>query len=90
MIDPLHLDNIRVIVGPKGLVDDPSLMRSYEIGARYDEGKAAFVARPETTQQVSALVAYAVTHGIRLIPQSGNTGLVGGSNSGLVRIARHR
>lgn len=79
MIDPSHLDRLRAIVGQKGLVDDPSLMRSYEIGARYDEGKAAFVVRPETTQQVSAVVAYAVAHGIPLIPQSGNTGLVGGS-----------
>jgi FAD/FMN-containing dehydrogenase len=79
MIDSSHLDQLRAIVGLGGLVEDPSLMRSYEIGARYDEGRAAFVVRPETTQQVSALMSYAVKHGIRLIPQSGNTGLVGGS-----------
>jgi FAD/FMN-containing dehydrogenase len=79
MIDSPHLEQLRAIVGPKGLVEDPSLMRSYQIGARYDEGRAAFVLRPETTQQVSAVMAYAVKHGIRLIPQSGNTGLVGGS-----------
>lgn len=54
-------------------------MRSYEVGARYDEGRAALVLRPATTGDVSRAVAYLVAKGIPFVPQSGNTGLVGGS-----------
>lgn len=53
--------------------------RSYEQGARYDAGKALFVARPRNTREVSEVVAHCVRSGIRMVAQSGNTGLVGGS-----------
>jgi FAD/FMN-containing dehydrogenase len=33
-------------------------MAAYETGARYDKGKAAFVVRPESTEDVSAVMAY--------------------------------
>ena len=79
MIATRHLDAIGAIVGSKGLITDAADMRGYEIGARYDEGRAACVVRPGTTEEVSRVVAYAVSNGIRLVPQSGNTGVVGGS-----------
>ncbi|MGO4736463.1 FAD-binding oxidoreductase [Bosea sp. 2KB_26] len=79
MSDTRHLDAISAIVGTKGLVTDAADMRRYEVGARYDEGRALFVVRPGTTEEVSRVVAYAVSHGVRLVPQGGNTGVVGGS-----------
>lgn len=79
MIDTTHLDAIRAIVGSKGLITAATDMCRYEIGARYDEGRAAFVVRPGTTEEVSRVVAYAVSNGIHLVPQAGNTGVVGGS-----------
>lgn len=74
-----HENALRAIVGDKGIVTDPVARRSYEVGARYDEGIAAPVVRPATTTEVSQVVSYCVSHGIAFVPQSGNTGLVGGS-----------
>ena len=42
------------------------------------EGRAAVVLRPRTTEEVAALVALAHRHGVAVVPQGGNTGLVGG------------
>ncbi|CAN7323111.1 FAD-binding oxidoreductase [Pararhizobium sp. LjRoot255] len=79
MIDHKHIAALTGILGDKGLVTEPRDMAAYETGARYDEGRAALVLRPQTTEEVSVAVAYCVKHGIPLIPQSGNTGLVSGS-----------
>ena len=70
---------LRTLLGPRGFLAAPDDLERYETGARYDRGLAAFVARPATTQEVSAVVAHCVAHGVRLVPQSGNTGLVSGS-----------
>ena len=77
MIDTPHLDALAALVGDRHLLVDPADKARYEIGARYDEGRAAAVVRPATTAEVSAVVAYAVAHGLTLVPQGGNTGLVG-------------
>lgn len=74
-----HIDALAHILGDKGLLTAASDMVAYETGARYDQGRAAFVARPASTADVSAVVAYCVKNGIALVPQSGNTGLVSGS-----------
>ncbi|WP_445680715.1 FAD-binding oxidoreductase [Radicibacter daui] len=78
MIDPTHLDALRGLLGDKGLLTGADMV-AYETGARYDKGSAAFVARPASTAEVSAVVAYCVKQGIALVAQSGNTGLVSGS-----------
>ena len=74
-----YMAALRGIVGEKGLLVEPSDMAAYETGARYDRGRAAFVVRPASTQEVSAVLAYCAVNGIALVPQSGNTGLVSGS-----------
>jgi len=79
MIDQRHIAALTGILGDKGIVTEPGDMAAYETGARYDEGRAALVLRPQTTEEVSAAVAYCVKNAIPLIPQSGNTGLVSGS-----------
>jgi FAD/FMN-containing dehydrogenase len=45
------------------------------------EGGALAVVRPNSTAQVSAVIAAAHAAGIQVVPQGGNTGLVGGSMS---------
>lgn len=85
MTEKRHIEALRQILGDKWLLTATGDMVAYETGARYDKGRAAFVARPASTGEVSAVVAYCVKNGIALIPQSGNTGLVSGStpdNSG--------
>ncbi|MES5100298.1 FAD-binding oxidoreductase [Agrobacterium sp. BA1120] len=79
MMEPRHIDALKNILGDKGLLTAASDMVAYETGARYDQGRAAFVARPASTTDVSAIVSYCVKNGIALVPQSGNTGLVSGS-----------
>jgi FAD/FMN-containing dehydrogenase len=78
MIDA-HRAVLAEILGDKGVVSDAAGMAAYATGARYDEGRAALVLRPQTTAQVSACVAYCVRENLPLVPQSGNTGLVSGS-----------
>lgn len=79
MIESKHIEALRQLLGGKGLLTAPTDMAGYETGARYDKGRAAFVARPASTAETSAVVAYCVKNGIALVPQSGNTGLVSGS-----------
>ncbi|WLR92328.1 FAD-binding oxidoreductase [Shinella zoogloeoides] len=79
MIEERHIAALKGLAGEKGLLTEPADMAAYETGARYDKGRAAFVARPASTAEVSAIVAYCVQSGIALVPQSGNTGLVSGS-----------
>jgi FAD/FMN-containing dehydrogenase len=74
-----HIGALRDLLGPKGVLTDASEMTAYETGARYDQGRAALVLRPASTEEVSAAVRYCVRAGISLVPQSGNTGLVSGS-----------
>jgi FAD/FMN-containing dehydrogenase len=45
---------------------------------RQHRGEAAVVLCPATTAEVAALVALAAAHGVPLVPQAGNTGLVAG------------
>jgi FAD/FMN-containing dehydrogenase len=79
MIEAGHIEALRALLGEKGLLVAAADMAAYETGARYDKGRAAFVVRPTSTTEVSAVVAYCVRHAIPLVPQSGNTGLVSGS-----------
>ncbi|MDQ0318080.1 FAD/FMN-containing dehydrogenase [Pararhizobium capsulatum DSM 1112] len=79
MLNENHMAALKALVSDKGLVCDLSDMATYEKGARYDEGRAALVLRPQTTEEVSAVVAYCVKNDLPLVPQSGNTGLVSGS-----------
>jgi FAD/FMN-containing dehydrogenase len=57
-------------------------------------GAACAVLRPGTTQEVAAVVKLANAHRIALVPQGGNTGLVGGAtpdatgNQAVVSLAR--
>ncbi|WP_426125769.1 FAD-binding oxidoreductase [Pararhizobium sp. PWRC1-1] len=79
MIDQNHVAALTALLGDKGIVTGGSDVAAYQTGARYDQGRAAIVLRPQTTEEVSAAVSYCVKNGIVVIPQSGNTGLVSGS-----------
>lgn len=42
-------------------------------------GRSGLALRPRTTEQVSALLAHCSARRLAVVPQGGNTGLVGGS-----------
>ncbi len=67
------------IVGERYALSDPGDMAAYveEPRGLFRQG-AALVLRPGTVDQVAAIVRLANTTGTALVPQGGNTGLVGG------------
>ena len=79
-IDPALLDRLRAIVGPAGYIDDPADMEAYvaEWRGRY-RGVTPLVLRPASTQELSDVMRTCAEAGVPVVPQGGNTGLVGGS-----------
>jgi FAD/FMN-containing dehydrogenase len=68
------------ILGPEHALTDPDTMASYLVDwtGRFG-GDAAVVARPGSTAEVVAVIERCGEHGVTIVPQGGNTGLVGGS-----------
>jgi FAD/FMN-containing dehydrogenase len=74
------LDSLRASVGEAHVLTDADLRASYETDwTRRWHGEALAVVRPETAEQVAAVLTACREAGVVVIPQGGNTGLVGGS-----------
>jgi FAD/FMN-containing dehydrogenase len=73
------IERLRRIVGPQHALTDPQLQLPYlrEWRDMYG-GRASVVVRPGTVDEVAQVLALAHAHGIAVVPQAGNTGLVGG------------
>lgn len=73
------LDRMAGIVGSKNIVTDADAMVPYLKEWRdLFRGKAQGIVRPGSTAEVAELVKLAAETGAKLVPQGGNTGLVGG------------
>jgi FAD/FMN-containing dehydrogenase len=78
-LPPELLARFRAIVGDKYAVTDPVDLAPYLTEERdLFHGRSPLVLRPGTTAEVSAICKLASEHRIALVPQGGNTGLVGG------------
>ena len=76
----LLLAALRGIVGDTGLLTDRSDTDAYaEDWRRLYRGHAAAVVRPATAAEVSAVVRLCAAAGVSLVPQGGNTSMVGGA-----------
>jgi FAD/FMN-containing dehydrogenase len=74
------LDQIKSLLGASGFIDEPARMEPYLTSWRNGwTGKAPLIALPNSTAQVSELVKICAQHRIAIVPQGGNTGLVGGN-----------
>ena len=74
------LAEIRDAVGPKGWTDAAEDMAPYLAEERgLYRGDAAMVVRPASTGEVAAVVGICARHGVPVVPQGGNTSLVGAS-----------
>jgi FAD/FMN-containing dehydrogenase len=73
------LSNLRRVVGAANVLDDPEMMERYVVDwtGRF-RGTALAVVRPATTEEVAAVVQICCANGVGIVPQGGNTGLVGG------------
>ncbi|MBM3518119.1 MAG: FAD-binding oxidoreductase [Alphaproteobacteria bacterium] len=70
---------IKAAVGPRGWSDDPAVVAPHlkERRGLY-AGATPILVRPTTTAEVAAVVRLCAAHRTPVVPQGGNTGLVGG------------
>jgi FAD/FMN-containing dehydrogenase len=74
------LEQLKRIVGPTGHVADEMEKERYLRDWRgLYRGVTPLVLRPSSTAQVAELMRACAGHGIAVVPQGGNTGLVGGA-----------
>lgn len=76
---PEILARLKAVTGEKGFIDDKSDMAPHlEERRELFHGRAAAVLKPASTEEVSAIMRIAHEAGVPVVPQGGNTGLVGG------------
>jgi len=78
-VDPSFLDSLREVVGGSQLLTEPDVVASYAVDwtGRY-AGSAPAVVRPGSVEEVAEVVARCRDRGVPIVPQGGNTGMVGG------------
>jgi FAD/FMN-containing dehydrogenase len=70
---------LREIVGPRQVLVDDDVRAPFETDwTRRFSGVATAVVRPGSTDEVAAVVRACGEHGAAIVPQGGNTGMVGG------------
>src|SRR5437762_5520465 len=74
------LEWIKAAVGPRGWIAEPADQESYLVEARrLWRGATRLVVRPASTEEVAAVVRICAEARLPIVPQGGNTGLVGGA-----------
>ncbi|KAJ7357172.1 FAD-binding domain-containing protein [Mycena albidolilacea] len=81
------IEHFKTILPPHAILStvSPSSLPSSELDQYNNDwmgkyrGRATTVLKPKTAQQVSDIVRWCAGHDIPIVPQGGNTGLVGGS-----------
>jgi FAD/FMN-containing dehydrogenase len=78
-VSDVLLDELAEIVGPRHVLRDADLTEGFATDwtGRW-RGSARAVVRPASTEETAAAVACCAAHGAPIVPQGGNTGLVGG------------
>ena len=78
-LTPATLEALRAAVGAEHVLLDDDLRAGYEIDwTRRFHGRCAAVLRPSSTEQVAAALRACSAASVAVVPQGGNTGLVGG------------
>ncbi|MGI4942518.1 MAG: FAD-binding oxidoreductase [Janthinobacterium lividum] len=74
------LPALHAVVGDRGLLTDPADTAPYcEDWRRLYHGRTPAVVRPATTEEVAAVVRLCAARGVPVVPQGGNTSMVGGA-----------
>src|SRR5580692_3594105 len=78
-IAPETIARLKGAVGPNGFSDDPAEIAPHleEWRSKY-RGSSSLLLKPATTEQVSVILGICNEARIPIVPQGGNTGLVGG------------
>jgi FAD/FMN-containing dehydrogenase len=73
------LRELKSAISGSAVKTDREAMSSYLVDWRgRHEGTALCVVEPSTVDEVAVVVRTALSHGVKVVPQGGNTGLVGG------------
>src|SRR4051812_6746896 len=73
------LARFAAIVGEKFAITDPQVQQSYLVEMRdLYKGRSPLVLRPGTVEEIAAILKLANETRTAIVPQGGNTGLVGG------------
>ena len=79
MIDAAFIGRVHAIVGERGVITNQADIAPYVRDWRgIYTGKTSLVVRPSNTQEVAAVVALCAESHTPIVPQGGNTGMVGG------------
>lgn len=79
-IDQKHIETLKNIAGPKGYTVDADLIAPHVEEPRGKFfGNTPLVLYPKMTETLSQIMSYCFEHNVHVVPQGGNTGLVGGS-----------
>jgi len=76
----IPLERLHAILGPKGLITDADAIAPWltDWRGRF-HGQSPAILAPATTREVAAVVALAQEQAVPLVPQGGNTSMVGGA-----------
>jgi FAD/FMN-containing dehydrogenase len=81
------IEEFKAIAGPSGWIDDAAELEPYLTEWRgLFRGHTPLLLLPATVSEVSAILRLCNEHGIAVVPQGGNTGLVGGALPGLTGV----
>lgn len=93
MLSRRFVDQLKDAVGPDHVLEDPDVTSGYarDWTGRF-VGATPAVVRPGSTSEVAAVIALCRGDGVAIVPQGGNTGLVGGGvpSSGEVVLSLRR
>ncbi|CAN5191968.1 FAD-binding oxidoreductase [soil metagenome] len=80
MIAPETVNRFRDILPPGRVVDDPDLVGPWTTDWRGKyHGQAAAILSPRTVEEVAAILTLASELGVAIVPQGGNSSMVGGA-----------
>ncbi|MBM3557555.1 MAG: FAD-binding oxidoreductase [Alphaproteobacteria bacterium] len=79
-LDPRIVGRLKALLGPQGYSEDPEVIAPLVKDWRGNLGGASILLlRPANTEEVAKVLALCHESGTAIVPQGGNTGLVGGA-----------
>lgn len=79
-VDQDDVNHFRSILEPSGILTDPDAISPFNKDwSNIFSGETPLVLLPKTTEQLAEIMKYCNEKKIAVVPQGGNTGLVGGS-----------
>src|ERR1700739_3895950 len=74
------IERLKAALGPKGWTTDPAELAPHLLEERgIYRGRSPLMVKPASPAEVAAVVAICAATGTPLVPQGGNTGMMGGA-----------